>query len=76
MGKTLWYRLEIPTRLHTDFQPVPKRLHACISVAASKAPVGFSNRYLWVPTAPARLPGILEPSQGSRFAGAGWKTGT
>ena len=58
------------------YQPVPKRLHACISVAASKAPVGFSNRYLWVPKAPACLPSILDPSQGSRFAGAGLKTGT
>ena len=58
------------------YQPVPKRLHACVSVAASKARVGFSNRYLWVPKAPAGLPGILDPCQWSRFAGAGWKTGT
>jgi len=40
------------------YQPVPKGLPPCVSVAASLVPVGLSNRYQWKPKAPVEKPGV------------------
>jgi len=57
------------------YQPVPKGLPPCVSVAASLVPVGLSNQYQWKPKAPVEKPGVLRRGHWSRFAGTGWKTG-